>query len=143
MRSAAHGGIRIPMHADDARSQTVRAQRLRTAVASPLAVLISACAFTDVPLTLPEAPLEVQVAGGKGRQVVVVTPFRDDRGEVKVRCGRMINNYGMDTADAVCQSDPTAWISRRFVEGLRGAGFTVIEEGQEHGPGALRVEGSL
>ena len=76
-----------------------------------LGALASACAFNDVPLTLPTKGLEQTLTGGRGREVVVVVPFADAR-EGDKRCGMQKNGYNMDTADAVCQSDPTVWIAQ-------------------------------
>ena len=107
-----------------------------------LASLSSACAFTDIPLTLPTQGLEHTISGGRNRQVIVVVPFSDAR-EITNRCGMQKNGYNMDTADAVCQSDPNAWIAQLIADELRASGFSVLEEGAEHRPGALHVEGSL
>jgi len=104
--------------------------------------LLTGCVNSDIPLRLPNRPLQATVNGGNGRQVVVVTPFRDGRGGI-VRCGRRLHNNGMETADVICQSDPMAWIAERFVAELRVAGFAVVAEGDGHEPGALRVEGTL
>jgi hypothetical protein len=119
----------------------MRPSRIRATLVV-LVMSLSACAFTDIRLTLPTRKLESTVPGGNGRQVIVLTPFVDER-EVRERCGRQINGYGMDTADAICQSDPTAWIAERLTDELRASGFTVLEESAEHRPGALRVDGSL
>ena len=107
-----------------------------------LGSLSSACAFTDIPLTLPTRGLEKTLAGGKGRQLIVVVPFSDGR-EIRDRCGMQKNGYNMDTADAVCQSDPNGWIAQLLADELRASGFSVLTEGTAHRPGALRVEGSL
>ncbi len=106
------------------------------------ALLSSACAFSNVPVTLPIRPLDHAMTGGKGRQVVVVVPFADER-EVKTRCGMQKNGYNMDTADAICQGNPAAWIAQLLADELERAGFTVLKESESHRPGALRIEGSL
>lgn len=115
---------------------------LRTSVLTILALLTSACAFTDIPLTLPTKGLEQTVPGGGGRQVIVVVPFADER-EIRDRCGMQKNGYNMDTADAVCQSDPAAWIATLLADELRASGFAVLDEDAVHRSGALRVEGSV
>jgi hypothetical protein len=107
-----------------------------------LGCLSGACAFTDIRLTLPTKGLDDTIPGGNGRQIVVVTPFSDER-EIRDRCGMQKNGYNMDTADAVCQSDPSAWIADLLADELRASGFTVIDEATEHRPGALRIDGSL
>jgi len=104
--------------------------------------LSSACAFTDIPLTLPTRGLENTVAGGNGRQVVVIIPFSDER-EIRERCGMQKNGYNMDTADAICQSDPNTWIAKLLADELRASGFTVLSQDGPHRPGALQIEGSL
>jgi len=107
-----------------------------------VSLLTSACAFSNIDLTLPTRGLEKPVTGGNGRQVVVVTPFKDER-EIKWRCGMQTNGYDMDTADAICQGDPNAWIAQLLANELRTTGFTVLSADAPHHPGALRVEGSL
>lgn len=102
----------------------------------------SACAFTDVPLTLPTNALENTIGGGGARQVVVVIPFRDERA-IRGRCGMKKNGYNMDTADAICQSDPNAWFATLLANELRAAGFRVLSESQDHKREALIVEGEL
>jgi len=106
------------------------------------ALLSSACAFSNISLTLPTRGLERPLSGGKGRQVIVVAPFADER-EIKTRCGMQKNGYNMDTADAVCQGDPAAWIAQLLADELRATGFTVLTVDAAHRPGALRIEGSL
>ncbi|HTO05905.1 MAG TPA: hypothetical protein VMR86_02525 [Myxococcota bacterium] len=105
-------------------------------------MLSSACAFSNIDLTLPTRGLEHPVTGGNGRQVVVVSPFADER-ETKWRCGMQTNGYDMDTADAVCQGDPNVWLAQILANELRTTGFTVLTPDAPHKPGALRVEGSL
>lgn len=109
---------------------------------SLLALLWSGCAFTDIKLTLPNTPLDRSITGGTGRQVIVVVPFNDKR-EIRDRCGMQKNGYNMDTADAVCQSDPSAWIATLLARELRRSGFTVLSPNDEHRPGALHLDGSL
>jgi hypothetical protein len=104
--------------------------------------LSNACAFTDIPLTLPTSGFENTASGGNGRQVIIVIPFSDER-EIRDRCGMQKNGYNMDTADAICQSDPTVWIAKLLADELRTSGFTVLEEGAAQRPSALRIYGSL
>lgn len=106
-----------------------------------VALLSSACAFTNISLTLPTKPLASSVPGGNGRQVIVVVPFADQR--LTKRCGMQKNGYNMDTADAVCQADPGTWIAEVLARELRASGFEVLGADAPHKPGALRVEGSL
>jgi len=114
----------------------------RLSVLLAFALVPSACAFTTVPLTLPIHALAKPISGGNGRQVIVVVPFSDER-QIRDRCGMKKNGYNMDTADALCQSDPNAWIATLLARELRASGFTVVDDKAAHRPGALRVEGSL
>jgi len=107
-----------------------------------IASLSSACAFTDIPLTLPTDGLENTVTGGNGRQVIVIIPFSDER-EIRERCGMQKNGYNMDTADAICQSDPNVWIAKLLADELRASGFTVRSQDSSHRLGAVQIEGSL
>ena len=102
----------------------------------------SACAVSDIPLALATGRIANPVEGGGGRQVIVILPFTDDR-EIGERCGMQKNVYGRDAGDAVCQGDPKAWLARRLADALRASGFSVLEEGSDALPGALRIEGSL
>jgi len=95
-----------------------------------------------IQLTLPTRGLEHTISGGNGRQVVVVVPFSDER-VIRDRCGMQKNGYNMDTASAICQTDPNAWIAQLLASELRAAGFTVLDEKAAHRPGALHVAGSL
>ena len=104
--------------------------------------LATGCAFTDIPLTLPTTGLKDTVAGGDGRQIVVVIPLSDER-QIRERCGMQKNGYNMDTADAICQSDPNTWLARLLADELRASGFEVITGEQATHPSAVRVEGSL
>ena len=118
-------------------------RRFQSVVAAALLALFSSgCAFTDIKLTLPTKQLEPSITGGKGRQVIVVVPFADKR-EIRDRCGMQKNGYNMDTADAICQSDPNNWIATLLEQELRRSGFTVLEPSDEHRAGALRLDGSL
>lgn len=114
----------------------------RIALWLALGSLSGGCAFTDIRLTLPTRSLDNTVSGGNSRQVIVATPFTDRR-EIHERCGMQKNGYNMDTADAICQSDPNAWIADLLAEELRAAGFSVLQSGVSHRPSALQIEGSL
>jgi hypothetical protein len=103
---------------------------------------LTACAFTNIPLTLPTRGLSAPIPGGKARQVVVVVPFADQR-TIQNRCGMQKNGYNMDTADAICQSDPSTWLAELLARELKASGFEVVGADAPHKPGALRVEGTL
>jgi hypothetical protein len=105
-------------------------------------LLASGCAFTTIPLTLPTRGLEETIPGGRGRQVIVVQPFADQR-PVRERCGMQKNGYNMDTASAVCQSSPDAWIAKLLADELRASGFTVLDGDESSRTTALRIDGTL
>lgn len=106
-----------------------------------LIMILSGCAFTNVNLVMPTEGLENPIPGGNGREIVVVVPFADDR---KIhRCGMQKNGYNMDTADAICTTDPAVWIANLLVDELTASGFSVIGAESPHRGSALRIEGSL
>ena len=41
--------------------------------------LLSGCAFTDVKVNPGNAPINSNITGGDQREIVVVSPFSDDR----------------------------------------------------------------
>lgn len=91
-----------------------------------IAAVSNGCAFTDIPLTLPSGGLDNTIPGGNQRQVVIIMPFSDER-EIRGRCGMQKNGYNMDTADAICQSNPTLWIANLLANELRASGFSVLD----------------
>jgi hypothetical protein len=107
-----------------------------------LGYLSSACAFTDIDLTLPQGGLDESIPGGNGRQVIVESPFSDQR-SIRNRCGMQKNGYNMDTASAICHEDPNAWIAGLLADALRRSGFTVLDGDAPRRPGALRLGGDL
>lgn len=116
--------------------------RHRTVILLAVVLSASGCAFTDVPLTMPTKGAPDTVPGGRGRQIVLVQPFIDER-PTKDRCGMQKNGYNMDTADAKCQEDPAAWMARYLGDELRASGFSVLRPEDAHREGALRLEGAL
>ena len=106
------------------------------------AATVSGCAFTDVPLELPTTGIESGLSGGKGRQIVVASSFADQR-SIRDRCGMQKNGYNMDTADAVCSSDPAAWLAQVLAAELRNAGFSVQTDPSAAKPSALHLDGTL
>ncbi len=123
-------------------SRNTRSRPLLCVGVCALVLLAGGCAFTTIPLTLPTRGLEETIAGGQGRQVVVVQPFADER-QVRDRCGMQKNGYNMDTAAAICQSPPDAWIAKLLADELRASGFTVLGPDDPSRPGALRIDGAL
>lgn len=106
-----------------------------------LALGLGGCAFTKVPLETPHQ-VHANVHGGGDRQIVLVTPLTDARTD-RHRCGMQKNGYNMETADVVCQEDPTVWLARLLRAELVNAGFSVLAEDETHKTSAVRVQGSL
>ncbi|MBI4517268.1 MAG: hypothetical protein HY699_15795 [Deltaproteobacteria bacterium] len=105
-----------------------------------LALTISGCAFTDIPVTLPVQPTG-NLRGGEGRQIVIVAPLSDER-QYRDKCGIQKNAYSMETAKAICSMDPAIWVAQRLTAELKTAGFTVASQGAAK-PSALQLTGSL
>src|SRR5262249_48167564 len=131
-------GERATVSGGQAMSSASRPALQRCVMMAALATL-SACAFTPVHVTLPDA-VPTGLAGGDGREVVVVVPFRDDRPD-RGRCGMQKNGAGSDTAPALCSEDPAAWLARLLAPEARSAGAAVAEAPTR--PGAVRVGGAL
>jgi len=108
-----------------------------------LAALLASngCAFGAMTLELPVESPSLGTGSGKNRQVVVKL-FTDAR-TIRGRCGMKKNGYNMDTADAVCSSEPTRWISDLLARGLSRSGFSVIKSDMPQGENVLVIEGSL
>src|SRR5262245_61721006 len=100
------------------------------------------CAFTNVPLDMPISGLAVPHKGGNGRQVIVTTPFGDQRPDQR-RCGMQKNGYNRDTANAICRVPPTTWMAQILADELRASGFTVVAADSPHHPSALKIDGTL
>ena len=116
---------------------------MRYLVALAVAVVGAAgCAFTNVPLDMPITGLPSPRKAGNGRQVIVTSPFADQRQDPR-RCGMQKNGYNVDTANAVCRVEPTSWIAQLLADELRASGFTVVAADAAHRPGALRIDGTL
>ncbi len=102
---------------------------------------LGGCAFTNLTVTPPSQPLGSNVTGGKGRSVLVVVPFADER-PVKDRCGMQKNGWNMDTASVFCSADPTQWLAELLAGELRASGFDVLSSPPK-GADAVRLEGRL
>jgi hypothetical protein len=107
-----------------------------------LLVLLSACAFSEVPIRLPTADVQTGLSGGDGRQIVLAAPFEDQRQE-KTRCGTQKNTYNMETADASCDIQPSEWIAKLLASELRAAGFTVLTPDEASKPSAVKLQGTV
>jgi len=108
-----------------------------------LAVLtLSGCALVEVNVKPPEAGLEKPIPGGNQRQVIVMIPFQDGR-QSSSRCGIQKGGYGNETAQAVCQGNPTEWIAEFLARELKASGFTVLTSEESAKDSALKIEGVL
>lgn len=105
-----------------------------------LAMFLSGCAFTDVPVMLSTAPAS-NLSGGDGRQIVIVSAFTDERPQ-RDKCGMQKNGYNMETAKALCSMPPTTWVVQALAAELKAAGFTVVSKDAAK-PSALQLNGSL
>lgn len=105
-------------------------------------LILSGCAFRDVIINPPESSLSSQLSGGSGRELVVHTPFADDR-QIRQRCGMVKNSYNADTASVTCSSDPTDWLANLLAAELRTAGFKVKTDGVSSKPSGVMVDGVL
>jgi hypothetical protein len=105
-----------------------------------LALAASGCAFSNVPITLPQTSLNLSGDPGGDRPIAVVVPFGDRRPH-KQRCGMQKNGYNMDTADAVCDEQPARWIAELLARELAEAGFRVVRSSED--AAAVKVEGRL
>jgi hypothetical protein len=112
--------------------------RLLLLLSTPLS---GACAFSDVELEFPSAVSHVAPMG-KGREVVLLTPFADRRPD-PTRCGMQKNGYNADTADAVCPDNPAVWVSWLLGSELRASGFKVVQPAQVQSADPLYIEGEL
>lgn len=103
-------------------------------------LLSGGCIPSRISLELSDrvsAPIE----GGRGQQIVVVEPFRDER-SVSDRCGALVGGFSRVGGTIFCAGEPAAWISKLLRKQLRRSGFDVVEEADATSD-AIRVEGSL
>gem|GEM_PF-1307942 len=107
-----------------------------------LPALLPGCAFTDVHLDMPISGLEHPILGGNGREVVVGIPFNDTR-KVTEHCGVQKNGYQRVTADAICDTSPSLWISQLLTDELRASRFKVLTPNEAHNDAALRINGDI
>ena len=104
--------------------------------------LLSGCAFNDVVINSPTSGISANLFGGEGREIIVYIPLADERQDRK-RCGMQKNGYNMDTASAICSSDPSIWLVSLLKEELKAAGFTVKVDEASYKNSALKIKGSL
>jgi hypothetical protein len=89
-----------------------------------LLVTLQGCAFTNGHVRLPAASLTTATTGGAGREVIVF-PVRDERDELK-RCGVKRNGLSAETADVLCEPEPSQWLGELMLRALDRAGFKVV-----------------
>jgi len=107
-----------------------------------LVSVMSGCAFNDVHLDMPINGLEHPISGGNDREVILGIPFSDTR-KVTERCGVMKNGYNKVTADVICDTSPSLWISQLLADELRASKFRVLMPNDPHGDAALRIDGDI
>ena len=106
-------------------------------------LILSGCAFRDVIINPPESSsVASKLSGGDGREIVVHTPFADDR-QIRERCGMVKNTFNSDTASVTCSSIPTDWLANLLAGELRAAGFKVKTEGVPSKVNGLTIDGVL
>ena len=97
---------------------------------------------TSVLLEMPISGLNVPIEGGNGHEIIVVTPFSDNRNQ-KDHCGMRKNGHGFKTKEAFCNREPSEWIGQLLADELRASGFKVLDANAIRGQGTLKIEGSL
>jgi hypothetical protein len=131
----------------------VRTSFLSLTTLSCFALLVAStgCAFTNVDVHPPEmasGPPKLRPAGdvsagpGRGREIIVLSPFADGRPEV-ARCGMQKNGYGSDTADVKCTEPPGRWFADELAVALTRAGFRPLRSDAVPGPTTVVVRGSV
>jgi hypothetical protein len=79
---------------------------------------------------------------GRGREVVLVMPFADQR-LIRDRCGMQKNSIGTDIGNVRCTVPPPVWLSEGLQYALTTAGFQVSTNPAMQGPAAVRIEGAV
>jgi hypothetical protein len=98
--------------------------------------IVSGCAFSNIPVTLPTQPTS-GYSGGDNR-VLTVPKFIDQR-EIKDRIGMQKNGYGMDTANAIADQSVDGWLAARLAAELQAVGFKIVGDGAH--PKATKIQG--
>lgn len=115
---------------------------MRVALLIVCLALLPACAITNVRIEPPSAQTLSHLSGGDGREIIIQKPFTDER-QIRNRCGMQKNSYNMDTASALCSSEPTVWLADLLAAELKEAGFVVKTDRAGSKPNTIRIEGSL
>jgi hypothetical protein len=91
--------------------------------------LLCPCMYSDLTIKMSTSSLNPHLTGGGGREIVLVTPFTDQR-QVRERCGMKKHNLNYETASAFCSVDPAKWLADSFGAELRATGFSVLMSAQ-------------
>ena len=110
--------------------------------------LSTGCAFSNVDVHPPEAAAPKTPAGagpGRGREIIVFSPFVDDRPKraERARCGMQKNGYNMDTADVICSEPPGRWLADALALELAKAGYKPLRADAVPGPTTVVVHGRV
>ncbi len=114
------------------------------AAASALCSLCG-CAFANVDVHPPDVKAARTPEGpgiGRGREIIVFSPFADDRHE-RPRCGMQKNGYNMDTADVICTEPPGRWLADALALELTRAGYKPLQADAVPGPNTVIVRGTV
>ncbi len=119
-------------------------------LALTLLLASTGCAFANVDVHPPEMatppklpqPGDAAAGPGRGREIIVLSPFADDRYEV-ARCGMQKNGYDADTADVKCTEPPGRWFADELAVALTRAGFRPLRADAVPGPTTIVVRGSV
>jgi hypothetical protein len=110
------------------------------------------CAFANVDVHPPETPdlgahgparpPDVAQTPGRGREVIVLSPFVDSRLET-TRCGMQKNGYDSETADVKCTLPPGRWLADELAIELTRAGYKPLRVDAVPGPNTVVVHGEV
>lgn len=108
-----------------------------------LCTFLTGCAFATVDVHPPGPPKPLPQASsvGRGREVILKSPFADVRGDD--RCGTQKNGYGHETADVECEVVPGRWLADALAMELERAGFRVLRGDAKPGPSSVVVQGTV
>lgn len=108
-----------------------------------VALATQGCAFSDLKVFPPQDEILGQNPSlGRGREVILVTPFADQR-PFPARCGMKKNNIDMDTADVLCSVPPPRWLSGALAHALTTAGFRVKTNPASQTTASVRIDGTV
>ncbi len=106
-----------------------------------LLATLSGCAFMDGHVRLNAVPVATAATGGAGREVIVF-PVQDERDDSK-RCGVKRNGFEAETADVLCEPEPSQWLGELVLRALDRAGFKVVTTQSAKSADPLRLHVKL